>query len=188
MQEDWENVPWLRPGARQIAERCIVLLCVAASKDFEPGHFSEWIEENGLWHAVSPNEHLLLTQPQTDKDRITALWRSEALVVLLWAIRKWDDLPSWNQQIDIAELLRHVPAFGEPLGTFVASANLRSEEEIDTVREEHYQAHWQVRDARINGKPMPPDIEPGVIYERHYAFNWLIGYDNLSWDEMEVDT
>jgi len=48
VEDDWENIPWLRPDARQIAERCIVLLCVAASTDFEPGHFNQWIEENGL--------------------------------------------------------------------------------------------------------------------------------------------
>jgi hypothetical protein len=29
---------------------------------------------------------------------------------------------------------------------------------------------------------------PGVIEERHYALNWLIGYFNQDWDDVATDT
>ena len=33
-----------------------------------------------------------------------------------------------------------------------------------------------------------PDVNPSVIRERHYAFNWIIGYCNQTWDEISTDT
>ena len=32
------------------------------------------------------------------------------------------------------------------------------------------------------------DVLPSVVYERHYALNWLIGYCDQSWDEVTTDT
>jgi hypothetical protein len=45
-----------------------------------------------------------------------------------------------------------------------------------------------VRDAQLFGKPAPRDIEAGVVRERHYAFNWIIGYCGQPWDEISTDT
>lgn len=43
-------------------------------------------------------------------------------------------------------------------------------------------------EARVRRQPMPDDVEPGVVYERHYALNWLIGYMDQEWDEISTDT
>jgi len=29
---------------------------------------------------------------------------------------------------------------------------------------------------------------PGVIYERHYALNWMIRYGEQEWDDVSFDT
>jgi hypothetical protein len=34
----------------------------------------------------------------------------------------------------------------------------------------------------------PAGLHPGVLYERHYALNWLIGYCDQEWDEVTTDT
>ena len=40
-------------------------------------------------------------------------------------------------------------------------------------------------DARVNGREAPASLEGGVVMERHYAFNWLIGgSDGAAWDEI----
>ncbi|HDS1213045.1 TPA: DUF4272 domain-containing protein [Shewanella algae] len=33
-----------------------------------------------------------------------------------------------------------------------------------------------------------PDIDRGVVLERHYALNWLIGFENSDWDEVDTPT
>jgi hypothetical protein len=48
--------------------------------------------------------------------------------------------------------------------------------------------HWRARDAEINGRPMPRDLDIEIIQERHHAINWVIGYEGLPWDEVTTDT
>ncbi|HEX6611164.1 MAG TPA: DUF4272 domain-containing protein [Hyphomicrobiaceae bacterium] len=49
-----------------------------------------------------------------------------------------------------------------------------------------YRYHWAVRDASINGRPSPADLDPGIVMERHHALNWLIGY--IDADDVTTDT
>ena len=48
--------------------------------------------------------------------------------------------------------------------------------------------HWAVVDARLRGQDAPSQIEAGIVYERHYALNWLIGYFGQDWDNVKTDT
>ncbi|HEY9047600.1 MAG TPA: DUF4272 domain-containing protein, partial [Ohtaekwangia sp.] len=42
-------------------------------------------------------------------------------------------------------------------------------------------------DARINQRPIE-EVHPSVVYERHYALNWLINYMDQPWDDVSCDT
>lgn len=75
-----------------------------------------------------------------------------------------------------------------PTAEFISSAELRDQREIDEEHENVYQAHWTVRDAKINNTEIPENLDPEVIYERHYAFNWVAGYMGQSWDDIATDT
>jgi len=71
---------------------------------------------------------------------------------------------------------------------WLALARLRPAEEIYDANEGIYQMHWAVRDARLNDKPVPNGYDAGVVQERHYALNWLIGYSGQDWDDVSTDT
>ncbi len=47
---------------------------------------------------------------------------------------------------------------------------------------------WQVRDARIHDRAVPPHLDIGIIQERHHAIDWVIGYDGMPLDEVATDT
>ncbi|ATS65984.1 DUF4272 domain-containing protein [Xanthomonas citri pv. fuscans] len=47
---------------------------------------------------------------------------------------------------------------------------------------------WAVRQAGRSGQPLPAGIVPGVVYERHYALNWLLHFEDAEWDEVETPT
>jgi hypothetical protein len=51
-----------------------------------------------------------------------------------------------------------------------------------------YRYHWAVVDARVKGKQPPAGLDPGIVYERHYALNWLIRYSDQEWDDISTDT
>src|SRR5262249_44301763 len=97
-----------------------------------------------------------------------------------------------------------LPSLRDSVGEFVSRARLRSDEEIRAANEEIYQIHWRVRDFQLRHQPTPPgklprraqkDIDPpaesynpGVVRERHYGLNWLIGYCGQDWDDITTDT
>ena len=48
---------------------------------------------------------------------------------------------------------------------------------------------WACVDARVKGEETPASLDGGVVMERHYAFNWLIGAsDGAEWDEIQPTT
>ena len=81
-----------------------------------------------------------------------------------------------------------MPPLGGPTTGWLVAPHLRAEAEILAANEAIYQLHWSVRDARLFGRPTPAELHPGVIRERHYALNWLIGYNGQDWDDITTDT
>lgn len=176
-------------SAAAVARRCLVLCSVvAASHDEDRTKILSWLKSEGLWDDTSPKERSFLqSKKPTNKQLINASWRVEALYLLLWALRLIPSLDvgqTPSEQFRLTELL---PFMG-PTSEFINNSELRGEGEIYELNEKIYEAHWAVRDARINSKSSPKDIDPGVIMERHYGINWLMGYCGQSWDNVTTDT
>jgi hypothetical protein len=70
----------------------------------------------------------------------------------------------------------------------MASAERRNDDTLLNIADELEELHWQVRDARLHGRPTPLHLDIEIIQERHHAINWVIGYGGLSWDEVPTDT
>ncbi len=58
---------------------------------------------------------------------------------------------------------------------FLKKAKLRSQSEILDAADLIYRYHWAVVDARINNREAPAGLDGGIVMERHYALNWLMG-------------
>ncbi|AZR28727.1 hypothetical protein A11M_0100350 [Xanthomonas vasicola pv. vasculorum NCPPB 895] len=56
------------------------------------------------------------------------------------------------------------------------------------ARSPYLRLHWAVRQAGHSGQPVPAGIVPGVVYERHYALNWLLHFEDAEWDEVDTPT
>ena len=80
------------------------------------------------------------------------------------------------------------PHAGSQRETFAADAVLRPASDILDALDLHYRLHWAVRQARLDNKPVPGGIEGGVVYERHYALNWLVRFEDAEWDAVETPT
>jgi hypothetical protein len=207
MPEDFQDeyVEQIR-GADEVARRCIVLHAVLAVGHDEPrDEIVAWLRREGLWSSVSPLEaDFLLAELPSDQQYINATWRAESLYALLWALGLVADLPSPTQLCDLQFLKSLVPPLLGSVGAFILSTRLRADAEIHDANEQIYQIHWRVRDAQFRNEPTPTgklarmsvaDSEPpaesydaGVVQERHYALNWLIGYCGQEWDAITTDT
>ncbi|RYD48086.1 MAG: DUF4272 domain-containing protein, partial [Verrucomicrobiaceae bacterium] len=71
---------------------------------------------------------------------------------------------------------------------FIKDAKLRPFPDIIDQADLIYRYHWATTDARVKNKPSPAKLEAGVVQERHYALNWLIGYMGQHWDDISTDT
>jgi hypothetical protein len=193
-------------SADEVARRCIVLYAVLAAGHNEPrDQLVQWLRREGLWDAVSPREsEFLLCESPTRQQCVNAAWRAEALFPLLWSLSLIAELPIPQQLCDVQLIRSVLPPLFDPVGDFVSTARLRSDAEIHAANEEIYQIHWHVRDFELRDQPTPPgklarmpheDCDPpaesydsGVVQERHYALNWLIGYCGQDWDDITTDT
>ena len=108
----------------------------------------------------------------------------------MWALNLVNDLGSANEMAD----LNKIPYEKYPIGKdkdpneFInTSFILKSKAEILDVADLYYRIDWACVDARINQQEME-NAHPGVVFERHYALNWLINYMNQEWDDVSCDT
>jgi len=177
--------------AQEIARRSLALFGVIGLALRSPREeVLGWLKQASLWSELSPLELAYAESlSPTDRQRINASWRSEALLVLLWALGLVEQMPALNEQCDTSKFQAILPPFADiTVDAFIASAQRRSEDVLLDMAADLLDAHWSARDALIHGKAMPAHLDIGIIQERHHAINWVIGYEGLPWDEVPTDT
>ena len=176
--------------ASDIAKRILILtyLNVIADDEVSKQEIIEFLKNESLWDYLSREENSLLAKEiLTVKDKVNISWRSEAIWTLLWAIKKVDTLQLPTEKCNVADILNLLPAFFEPTKEFIYTAHKRESSEILDMSDFIYRLHWAVRDSELNGQDIPGGINTGIIYERHYAINWITYYED-DWDEITTDT
>ena len=137
-----------------------------------------------LPEALSPAEAAFIEHGDAEA-ALPFGWRYESLAVLLWALGLSEVLP-WPQATCavpdvVGALLQKADSSSEP-------ATLRDTAELLDALDLHYRLHWAAREAQRQGAPMPGALEGGVIYERHYALNWLFCFEQADWDDVDTPT
>ena len=177
--------------AHAIARRALALFSVIGFALGAPKEATvTWLQDEGLWDELSPEELMFVSAAEpTKRQSINASWRSEALLMLLWSLGVVEELPGLAEQCDAGKFQAVLPPFADvSVNEFISSAQRRSNEVLLEMADTLLNSHWEARDARIHSKPMPANLDIGIIQERHHAINWVIGYDGLPWDEVTTDT
>jgi hypothetical protein len=190
MPEDTQECADKIRSADEVARRSLVLYAVVAAGHGEPrNELMSWLKAENLWEAASPTEvEFLQSATPTQQQLVNGTWRAEALAPLLWSLGLIPELLPPTGLCDVQGLRRVLPPLMGSAAQWLTTARLRPDGEVLDANENIYQTHWKVRDARLNGRPVPENFHPGVVQERHYAFNWLIGYCGQAWDDISTDT
>ncbi len=136
---------------------------------------------------LSPNEKIFAaaTQPTTQQ-KTDATWRYEDLHVMLWALGFIDSLNYPNNMCDVHIDTKIINDLTET--QFRQKAKLRSKKEILDQADLMLRLDWACVDARVKKQQAPGKLNSSVVYEWHYALNWLINFANENWDDVSTDT
>jgi len=175
-------------SAKDIAKRAVGLCAVALrGEDLKQQEVISLLNGKDVLASATPEEKkFLLKNNPAGQEMINFKWRYESLWVLLWALGHAEDLGAPTSFCDVQRAVRMV--LDIPSEDFIQRAKSRLISEILDEADLIYRYDWAVVDARIKGEDPPGNLNPGVVYERHYALNWLIGYMDQEWDDVTTDT
>lgn len=170
-----------------VIERVYALTLIAAKGEGVPMEQLEKVKSDLAINGLSPYENQIYTKAVlSDQEKINAIWRYESLYVLLWALGFIETLPHPSGICDVPKIVELVIRQSRP--AFEHSATLRSNLEILDELDKVYRMHWACVQARLTGKQPGGELMGSVIYERHYALNWLTCYQDQDWDDVSTDT
>ncbi len=168
--------------AQEIATRALALFAVVGM-GFDAGReeVTTWLHEEDLYEALTPTEkRFVANETPTRRELINASWQSEALLLLLWALEKVEDLPPANIQCGTSLFKRLLPPYADiSVKDFVRLATRRSDEALRNMADVTMNLH---------AKAPSQDVDVEIVRERHRAINWVVGYEGLPWDEVTADT
>ncbi|MDG5493007.1 DUF4272 domain-containing protein [Psychroserpens sp. SPM9] len=175
---------------KEIAQRVTILAVtnLVAFSAITSEQAIEYLKSHKLWQYVTPDEIKFLNHP-TDERKNQESWKCEGIWTLLWALKIVDELDYPNTMCDLNEIpIEQYPTQpGKDPNIFIdKSHTIRSKKEILDANDLYYRFDWACVDARLNNHEL--NVHPGVVYERHYALNWLINYLDLDWDDVSCDT
>jgi hypothetical protein len=175
-------------SANDMAKRAVGLCAVALrGEGLNQQEVISLLNGKDVWASVTPEEEkFLLKKKPAIQEMINFKWRYESLWVLLWALGRAEDLGAPTSICDVQRTVSMV--LDTPSEDFIQRAKSRPRSEILDEADLIYRYDWAVVDARIKGEDPPGNLDPGVVYERHYALNWLIGYMDQEWDDVTTDT
>lgn len=171
----------------EIIQRVYALAVMAARGEGVP---VEQLEEKKAELAIDSfteeEKRLYVKKELTQQEKAALTWRYESLNILMWALRFVDQLTYPADICNVPHIVDTV--IHQERWQFEAAATLRDKEAVLEQMDLIYRMHWACVDARLHKSPAPPGIHPSIIYERHYALNWLARYQDQDWDDVTTDT
>lgn len=172
-------------SSEEASDRLFCLTAAAAvAYGFPRERALKWLKQEGLWAKLEEDELQFLVSSRADPALFQ--WQVQGIFVLSWALGILEAINLWGPCPD--DLVFKLPDLKTAASTasFREQHELRSVTEIVAVADLAYCMHWGVRDARLNGKPPPRDVEELEIGERRRALDWLI--DGEGWYAISLDT
>lgn len=172
---------------QQVIDRAYALLIIAAKGEgIEREHLEKAIAAKKIISFSPREKDIYESTSLSDQDRAYATWRYESLYTILWALGKMDQLKYPNEICDVQKIVGKL--FHPSREEFEKGATLKNINDILEELDKTYRMNWACVDARIKGEKVTGDINPSIVYERHYALNWLTNYQNQDWDDIQTTT
>jgi Domain of unknown function (DUF4272) len=156
------------PTPLRVARRALALTAVTARAILEQnpedpktaeryGELLGWVREIDVGDELEPDEWAVLQRPPGRLERqpqIDSTWRLEGLVVLAWALGRFE-IPPHDQLVAVNPLWRSLGLLdAEAARQLLAAPTLRTREEIGTLRNRLFALHWRLRNYSLSPRAM----------------------------------
>lgn len=139
------------------------------------------------FEAMSPAELAFIEDENPDPQLVVNFaWRYEALFALQWALGLHDQLKFPDDICDVPRVAETMVDHSDR--DLVLHARLRPIDELLDAIDLNGQMLWAARQARIENRDPPQNLDGGVLSERQHAFNWLIRMGEAAWDDVDTPT
>jgi hypothetical protein len=171
----------------EIIERVYALALIAALGEGVPRDQLDRVKNGLPINELSPYEtHLYTKGDLSPQEKAIATWRYESMNLLLWSLGYVHPLVYPDTICDVGSIVGLV--IHRNRQEFEAGAALKSKAEILDELDKTYRMNWACVQARLTGGEPGGGIHAGIVYERHYALNWLTRYQDCAWDDVSTDT
>lgn len=166
-----------------------VMLSENSNRENALSYFNKMDQLYGVRSYITPKEAEYINNPEPEEQEyIQFVWRYECCGVLLWAAGVVDDLSYPSEIIDVP-VLAAIFWQHKGINDLLSKGFARPEAEILDAADITLRYDWACVDARIHGKEAPASLDRGIVVERHYAFNWIIGAnEGANWDDVLTTT
>jgi hypothetical protein len=183
------------PTPERVARRALALAAVAQrallesdwlwwSRGKRHREILVWVADIDIGDELEPDEWSVLQRPPgrlQPQDHINSMWRLEGLVVLAWALGRYD-MPPQDALVNPKKLLKAIGlADADRARELLASPTLRSAEELAKMSKILLAIHWRLREFSLRpqkvdlrkfakeGWMCPFDISPIALVEDDLA-------------------
>jgi len=171
----------------EVIDRAYALMIVAVrGEGVNQDQVKKPIEEKAINSFTPQEQEIINTAELNDQQKSNATWRYESLYTLLWALQIMPDLKYPSDICDVKTIVSKIitPSRAE----FTGQCKLRTQKEILDKLDTVYRMNWACVNARVKGEQVGGNLNPSVLFERHYALNWLTSYQNQDWDDVQTNT
>lgn len=100
---------------------------------------------------------------------------------MLWVLGYIDKLDYPSGVCDVPKAFKILDEAGS-YNDFFNKSKMKNVNEILDETDLIYRYNWACVNTRLKGQEAPSNLDSGVVKERHYAFNWLQDWDDISTD------
>lgn len=173
-------------SSEAIINRCLALCFLGLkSEGLEARQLDRFAEKYQVMDHLSPEElKFVRAKKPRNQDIVNANWRYEGMHIMLWVLGFVENLAYPDKICPVNEDLKILAIRNKE--ALNQDAQLRPLAEILDAADLYYRINWACEEARDQGQRPPAKLNPSVVYERHYALNWLLG--DQDWDLVMAET
>jgi hypothetical protein len=183
--EWYANAPREGIERKERSEVALTMVAVKGEGPLSHEEIQKGVIHFGASECFSPHEKSFMDNLSPSAQDCTQFtWRYESLNVLLWFLGFVPLLIRPDKLCDAGHVVKFLGNLQK--AGLIEKANRRSPCELLDFTDLSFRYHWAVRDAQLRGHAVPAGLHSGVVYERHYALNWLV--QGGDWDSVDTST